>query len=129
MSARRARRRSSSRRRDGIGSWAVGGGSRGVSCDVDRSRGAAAAATAEGSKGKRGVEGRGAAAGADKRAESAFSWGSVKSETLIWSWNWRRAMMRDEVRWLMPWNASNAIWQARYSGQLIVETDESRCVP
>jgi hypothetical protein len=87
---------------DVIGSDAAGGGSRGVRVEVEGER-----------KGRTGVDGRGAAAGAERRAESALSCGSERSTTRSWSWNWRRAMIRDEVRWLMPWKASSAIWGDR----------------
>lgn len=106
MSARRARLRSSSRTRFGSGSALRGGGSRArrsveeedeVDADADEDED-----EDEREKGRRGVEGRGAAAGAERRAERALSWGSLRSWTRIWSWNWRRAMMRAEVWWLTP---------------------------
>lgn len=96
ISARICRRRSSSIRREVMGSEGAGGGSRAVS-SAEEEEGAERRA-----KGRRGVEGRGAAAGAERRAERALSCGSERSATRSWSWNCRRAMMRAEVWWLMP---------------------------
>lgn len=81
-----------------MGSSEGGGGSRWM-----RGGGGAEGEAGEGrTKGRRGVEGRGAAKGAERRAERALIWGSVRSCTRSWSWNWRRAMILDEMLWFMP---------------------------
>lgn len=102
MSARICRRRSSSIIRFVIGSDLAGGGSRCSRVDVLASRDVdacleGAEGALGGSNGLNGVEGRGAAAGDDSRADRALSCGSDKSPTRIWSWNCNRAMIRAEV--------------------------------
>jgi hypothetical protein len=104
------RRRSSSITSVVMGSCPAGGGSLGDSAE----REVAGVEEEAKEKGARGVEGRGAAAGAESRAERALICGSSRSITRSWSWNCRRAMMSDDVRWLMPWNASKAIWRGHH---------------
>lgn len=101
MSARTFLLRSSSIKSDVIGSELAGGGSRAINPDEDEE-------DASTENGARGVDGRGAAAGAERSADSLLSWVSVKSATRIWSKKPRRAIIFDDVWCPTPLGRSRA---------------------